>query len=1658
MKTIRALAAGLVLVTGAFAQDREFLAEAFSDESLIRSGDVVRSNDVIHSAPAALLLDPALRAELLKHWRGATPESAVAIRMKGLLLEDAGDPQAGEFLKDFPGDRVRLLWRAGKPAEARALWQEAKADRLRQAAAAMLPVVARGDVAERERFRDFLLEGLSPREVVNLCQASGLPAAQRAKPEVMLEWAKEYPAAAGAADEVPDSFRLAALLRSRSFTREQFEEIRRFLKDPAKPMVDTAPVIDVLVGNESLSEPLKDLLLCDWIEARPGGAADEILRRCTSSGYGFAEDCGLAGMLALEAFLKTEPGNRPARLAVAVFMRHRGASREEVVAQWRQAAPATLSLPAELPPAVSAQDPFKGLSTEGAALEFGSRLSRHDREAWFAEWRQAAPHSASERLRMGAWLKLEAPFWEAWPEVAADPAMTATLLEYVARDRVPSGSYRYRTAVLALYASLDQPPGELRHRLRLPNDGAARPAPVAPAAGRPDARTASRIKSLNSLRFLLVNALAVDSPFRSTEASPEDPGTFRRVYGYRVRRWSRGEDINPEQAAAVQRWLACTDKDRLSARAQRAIEVNRVVTHHSADKDLAIQFSKQLQTWWETAQDPDAGKMLLDDLTRQRRPAEEVTALAKLLEPHFSATERSHLLMRGSDLARPKHPIERAGNREDTQWIQSFPWAEGEDDKFAALRTEAARAQVILGRDDNPLLWGMQGESGPRKDVAEGAAYGMAALESMGAREADLALCAYRLTLYPEERAKAGERLRASGRMTWLYAMTYFPYFRMQKDKAAMKQCLDTMEDAGTIDGRQFLDDPSLLVDFGPARVEEWLDPVLERTSVSEPQKEGRNWGAELVSNFARTGDGEATLRIAARVLGTNGTSLEDVLRSLPMGKERTALIAASLSGKLAEFHPSFRPWGARESFENLPHLEQAEWQEVLALLTAEERWEVRKPAQFKTLLLAFLAAGSSDPAELARLAGLDDKQLADLLKPPGLKVKDPVLQRQLSALVAGFVKSIPAGPRSQEMLELLAEYVAEDAEIAAALRQHLAALDAAPSDKVVRLALLCTDTATALALAQRMPERGDPTSMLVIRATSIFAETGYMKEGWNLLELHWPKLKDSTLKSRGRSALFLPLAQAAGKEEIVRLLLDAAGPNYPGTNGAREWLENRHRDKVEASGLSARWSRAAGGRGRLEWSLIGKRVGAGEETGGDELEIVAILAGGERKSLWRGPANGTTGVAAFEEVGNCESLSGRYRSRGGAILEWHSSGAPLENSLPLEWSTRGTPSDGPLPDLTGRAFVFPGVVAETAVPEPGMPLASAWIRGTAPAASGGTVECVLTWLDDAGRELGSAKNSVSVREDDWSLLELRGQPQGPLAAIKRVRVTLERPPGKPLAIAGLTIGTVPDERGAGESPRDQAKADASSTIGHLPVRISWLDATRTPWLVGGEDGDGPLWFTWDPATKTSGPRVPLRSAPQWMARLGEDVAALDGDGDLWRFRPGVALPDLLLALPGKPMDLALSPDARWLATANPEGAITVWDLTAPGGPRGTGPRPFHFRWQAFQGTGDDALLAIGENSNPQRPPAWYRATDFTLVAGKSDFPPLPVAGSNRHAYGAGGISAYNSHGTLQIGSPGTDPWELADKVSCFAWTPEGKLAYIDSLGGVHLAEPAMRK
>lgn len=1385
MKAIPALVSGLVLVAGAFAQDREYLAEAFSSEQ------VLRETDAIQHAPAVLVLDAPLRQELLKRWRAATPESATTARMKGLLLEDAGDPQAGEWLKTFPGDRVRLLWRAGKSDEAKALWLEAKNDLLPQAAAAMLPVVARGDLAERTSFRDFLLEPLAPGEVVTLCEAEGLTPAKMKDPEARLAWAKRFPRPPMDTSDLPQAYRLAVTVQGETLTREQAGEIRSFLKDPAIPAAGREVLIDALVSRSQSYFPgeLLDLSLCDWIEAHAGEVVPAILKHGERNDYAFASRCGLAGILHLRSFLEATPEHRMARLALAKALRGFGGSMDEVMAQWEQCVDPSMAAPAGLPPdkSHSIREATEDVSVATAAILMAADYPERFRRAWFGKWRNATPRPAAEVARMAAWLCLDDVFWEAWPEAAADPAMAMFLLECVVRKRVHSGTYQCRKALEDLFAKLEDPPLHLRSRLRMPYLSA----PLTDwRAGKSPAEIEKFIREtrIRLLQTVLANALAVEHPFRRFTGFPSNQSP-PLLWGYQalplfVRNGEshfRDQEIRSKDVAAnMATWFEFADKGRLSQRSQRSMEAKRLAA--VSDPVLAAAFVSQLHEWWKKDRDPDAGRILLDiTMLRPDLPP---------MEPKVTGREVAAVLLAHERMV---YPWARSGSddspaRGEEAFGKGSDWMElrkSENPADLSYLAAAARAQVVLGRDENPLLWNVDEDGQPSPAMLDAVDQGLAALEKRDASVADRALCFYRISR-PSNRKLLGLELAETGRLTESLARDHFAVHLKNEDIEGLTRCLDYLSENNAALTFKLLSQPGVLAKLPPAKLDDWLSRALPIWWYGEdPDKSSI---PAFIGMLQTAGHEDAAVRVAMASCNNGCGLVPKLIEILPPRHERLVLAAVWLTGRVWEAypaathpHPSPRPGG------KLLDLKPEEWRELVRMLKEEPRWGVfgsQSPDGSNShiaLLVALIAAVESDANVIAGQCALDRKGMIQLFGDvPVTGFWDPAFYARLTHAAGEFAGNVPPGEDSSAVLKMLSRYSAESPVVVAAFRKHLTALGSIPSGLELRQALLCVELPTVLELARQTTGHRDPVASLR-SAALVLREAGYGKEAWELLVPVWPEIEKRAKGELRALSIFLPMARAAGQDEVVKTLIGPSpNPDASGVMESVEWLqarEGRHPDPVRMQG---RWKSEDANRYRLEWALA--MVPGSKLAEAGTMELFREGPPDDRELVWSGEVRGEEGSLAIQMEEDPSSLQVVYRSKSGKTLDMI---AYTTSTAPVYEAPAKGEAEGPFPGMGARACRFPGLLCETDLPARKL-VVSAWIRG--PELQGMSLK--FEWLNEQGQVMYDTEQVIHCTERGWNLVRLSPpfQLTGDAKGVRRARISLMRQPGKAIEIAGLRV------------------------------------------------------------------------------------------------------------------------------------------------------------------------------------------------------------------------------------------------------------------------------
>jgi len=1028
MKVLHAaLMAGLVgLSTAAGEIDPLFVY--FSSE--------VQANrfDPVEDPPVVLVLEEPLRKSLLEHWRKEAPVAEAAARMNGLLLEEAGDPQASELLTAREGDRIRLLWRAGRSEEAGQGWLVlTERDRMMELTTAMLPVVACGDRAEIERFRDFLLEGLAPAEVVNLCRAAGLPAGKQPSPELKAEWIRSFRYRSYAEiGTLPAPLRCELLFEGEKFTPEEFNEIRAFLKSKDFTTDERRGLLAACGNSGARGDVPAGLLLCDWMEAHPGEVAKTITDFVSSGDCSLAAACGLMGMLHLEHLRKAEPENRLAALACAIAFWQIGVSYEEVVIPWRESLDPSMPAPAGLPESGRLK---MDLPAPGeAALHFGgSRLPVRFRETWFDEWKSAKPRGAPEAARMAAWLCLSGPFWEAWDGASVDKTMQRYLLECVAGNRVNSFSHQNRQRVLALHENLAGQPwlDELFLRVEVPRKEVQ------------EAKTAALsrhgVMQLDLLRTLLANAIAVENPLRPRinmgESWKETGPPSVPLFQYRAIDWTRRSMYNnnmpllgqeganslfPEDSSGlILSWLDRADRHRLSRRAARSLEPNLAAALAPGDTETLKDLRGKLQAWWEKDQDPDAGLMLLAYRRSQDRApwpewADLWSDVAATMEVH-ECRDYAMILSRGFSPQIQSEVLSAAGLAGDhsgnREWMDLQ--RSGTDKPPSAQRAAAARAHVLLGGEENPLLWDGEPYAPLAKDLESGVNDGLVTLEKMETSKADLALAYYRVSL-PQNRRLVGANLAESGRVTPGFAAEWFPIYKHRKNLPGMQRCIDCLADRSPAKALEFLNDPDVISCLGTGAAAERAiramrihDPGLEK-SVS-PVK-------GIVLKLAEAGNGEAAVLVAKAACRRGCELVPTLLPHLPAGPGRRELLAAWLAGRPAEVcgdvvHRS----GSSFAGEQFPNLPAAEWREAAETLFWEKRWDTLAEKRLTPLLVALIKAGVTDRRTFVSFCGPDEERMRDLFEQASfLSSRDADFGTRLPGIASQFTREVPAGEQSK--------------------------------------------------------------------------------------------------------------------------------------------------------------------------------------------------------------------------------------------------------------------------------------------------------------------------------------------------------------------------------------------------------------------------------------------------------------------------------------------------------------------------------------------------------------------------------------------------------------------------------------------------------------------
>lgn len=1143
----------------------------------------------IHDAPAVLLLEAPLRADILARWRDLAPQTEAGLRMKGLLLEDAGDPVCAELLQRNEGDRIRLLWRAGKEEQARQIWQNFEGPRSQQAAAALLPLVATANEREISGLRDFLLESLSPDEVTNLCRDAGLPESMAGNIGVLREWNRKNPLIDPiAGDRYPDSLRLAMTLESRPLSIAEFGEVRRFLKSPDRDRQERIQVLEgldyAMEFHRDTSEPVTSILLSDWMETHPDEVA-EVLGEFIGRGiHRLARNSELPGILCLRRELKRKPDNRAAALCLAIALDGAGGRKDEIAKAWRIAADPGM----DAPPVPGRGYSYAGLSTDTLdqlVLEFavGSLPERYA-EDWMDEWLAARSRTAEEVARMAAWLGLGKHFWTAWQEVSKNKGASRMLLECAAHGPVPKTRYDQRKAIDTAFADVQTEPWSqgIGGALGVGTVIFVEDSRGTAVIGSGTAETAQEFASLNIFRYLLANALAVGHPLRQERALPgyrleegggialhgffascphnQGNGYFTPVIGNPQfpGRMMSGQATDP---ATLDRLLARLDHGRLSSKSARSLKVAKVASCSTMDERAIAGLRAELQEWWEQDRDPDVGRMLISyRMTKDRAGwpewAELWREVAAAIPPHERRDYADSLASRIPPNERSAFYAVAGLEFENDRWMYPRMAAGEPDTGFPYL--DMGKAEAFLGRNVMDAHWTVGQDEETLGKIGMAREEGFEAATALGADDSDLALSQL-YTTAAGYHSRFTKSLLRSPRATSALAFGCYAELRARKDLEGARLCLDLICDKG--DGRalSLLDDPWVLDVFGAAALEEWTHRVIDCPWL--PEEEVSVHLSSIATRLSKAGSTEGAMGIAmdAPLFSPEGLAL-----FLP-GRKRLEFLAAWLTSKPEELRTSRRTTSFTErNWKTFPELAVGEWRELLQFLLSEDRWETHTATRGRDfpLLYALLSVGVTTAADALEQGQMDRDALADLLGRAAVQsFWKEALAHQIRMLSLDLAYSSRDEKVSDAVLRMLLKYSEEDPEITEAFRQCAKSLDDSPSDEVLKRTLKLGEIDAAVEMVKRVPEEKDPARVAISRS-QLFARAGHGVEAWALIESQWPAVKKVGVSHPAYLRTLLPLARQAGDVEAVRELIALApDPKTSEVVDSLKWLEERKAD-----------------------------------------------------------------------------------------------------------------------------------------------------------------------------------------------------------------------------------------------------------------------------------------------------------------------------------------------------------------------------------------------------------------------------------------------------------------------------------------------------------------
>ncbi len=1619
--------------------------------------------------PAVLLLAKPLRDDLREVWRDRDPETIAGRRLKCLLLEDGGEFAAAEQLAEFPADRLRLIWRQGRIAEAGEMWERLSdwgpdplpqskqswifngENTIREAWLAMLPLVAMGTDKDVTAFRDFLLRDLGDREVARLfwhCQPHGV---WWDRPGVQVAWlqarAKGFPKASG---KVPELLRLGVGVAAGELDGGEVLRVLEIMESGG--MAGERRILrDAMAATKSMNPRLWKVALAGLLATHPEEGVELAVR---SDGRAWERAPELGSPLLIQALrerVDEVPEDREARFALARALRALGASTREVIEVWETAAASVDKVPTDV--LMEPLNSFSG-SFEAEVLHFGAReIPERTRAKFHERWvreRQAEPLDAA---MMAAWLALPDAFWNEWDEgVKAAPE---SMLGAVASRRVGGVKWEDARRVREVYrACLDEGwSGSLVGSLEVvgvkdlprPTRGLPQEASVERPAG-VDFATAGELRTLYDG---MVAALCWETPFRqwSFTAHPKPgpqaagipPTGFRSISVGRnqmipstIYDWSGNRPPVVKVAVEVPS-LDPIDLERLSVGGREVLDFVVSELTSPLDRDAALQRARR---WWRETSDSAFGILLHGMCDDEDERAGIERALGFTPRPLYAAGKPG----------RRREAVEVLGEEEATFLL--------------------SRAGVLLGANHNLRMF-RRCDSGPLRQADErGVAEAFERLQSAGVSEADLALCRYRYRCSKGPFSlEAAMAVAKSGRFQRSLAWAVVPRLRRDRELEMIDAGLSELADQGV--ALEFLDDPALVVWLGPERVA----TLVEQTTSARTRAVGDTHGPRLeriVARLVEVSDQEAALRVARASSAWDRFSLGRVLRCLPEGKSRQELAAAWLTGRTVEID---RRWAVSRGGADLKELPAGlpaeEWLAVAGLLATEERWGTEKD-RARSLLYSLIAAESEDFGLLRELLPEAADQLELLTSaiqatkswPPVKHAARQVVRQVLAGLAADLAESIEPGELSPRVVGMLALFPPETKKVERGFRRHWPE-SGSPEHFPTRMAV---DVMGEAEVIQRFQEAGSPQPWTLDRLIPgpVWAlnEAAAPAAAWALLEPFRESLLDHVRERSLDLPRVLPGVRAAGEVELLKALvaLDPQG-RHEETRISRAWLEARAGKTGPADRLDVRLL----GDGGLQWAVSRLDGGAVLAEGG-EIELV-VRDGQARRTLWRQAVDEVVGRIDPQVAEADARLEVIHRDHDG---RWRSQQVVFSTPVELESkSVCEATGEGPFPGIPSMRAR--GVVAEAEVSAPVRCGVSFWVRRPSSRSGGFHFE----WLDAKGRMLGASYVTEARKATSWTLASA-AMPEGTqLGSISRLRLRRDDK-----ALGGLEVSDV---------RFIQTERIDDEVLCVLPFRPTWLARGESGWWVGGADGNDPIhraarrlsgrrdyrdsvregwWARLDPDTGRLGELRRLQAAPVWMNEVAGDVWVMDAEGDLWRYEAGRGFPQPVFAFV-HPVQLAVSEGGRWMVAVDDDQQMAVWDL------EGESAEPLAKRdgvscqRHVVVEEGDQAWVVVGTNApaaqagQPQRNSwSWFRLSDLEPDESRTGAPACEVRGADGRSDlgGSGRLLKLQGRFGQELVLLDTDGSELEHfgraAPGCFFLDGDGRVARSDESGRVSISTP----